>query len=442
MDPFGPRRPDVVLKVVHSSIKRSNLAATVNRENFQGLDFPCLARVRKEGAPAGRAIWLYGYPRGQDGQPPLGIQDDPFWEPEPDGRDGGSGEVPVAEGQIFFTKRARDELGLERKVKVVVEWPTFVGSVRVVLPSARDLPEALAVNVEPDVFKAFKKDGKRDTYALLTAGGIAIPVRLVEQAALFKRLNGNAREYEVQMTSTVRAACGLIEDTGWRVQLAKLPMQDGGPDVRPAAPAARTRRKRGVAAAAGLLRRSGRLLDLFVEDMLRWALRAPPLAFRTVKSGLGDDDLRDTVRLHQDALDALAAKPGGQVILSWADREVAVRVLTLTDPYEPPGLGLAAVDPDSPEVPDGFPPQRLVSIPPSVRRTLDIPPATVVEIRRRLRTALLSQANQLIIPVTGLILAAVVIPLKWWQILTGVVIVLVLALTPLRIPKPPLGRWR
>ena len=425
MDPFGAGKPDVVLEVVHSSIKRSNLAATVSGENFKGLEFPCLACMHQEGATAGRPIWLYGCPRDQDGQPRLDVQGGASGEPEPDGRDGGSGEVPVAKGEILFTKRARDELGLERKAKVVVEWPKFVGSVRVVLPSARYLPEALAVNVEPDVFKGFKK-GKRDTYALLTAGGIAIAVRLVERAALFGRPSGDAREYEVQMASTVRAACGLTGDTGWRVQLADLPLEDGGPEVRP----------------AGLLRRSGRLLDLLVETLLRWALRAPPLAFRSVKAALGDDDLRDTVRLHQDALAALAVKPGGQVILSWADREVAVRVLTLTDPYEPSGLAQAAVDPDSPEVPAGFPSQRLVSIPPSVRRTLNIPPATVVEIRRRLRTALLSQVNQLIVPVTGLVLAAVVIPLKWWQILTGAVIILVLALAPLRIPKPPPGRWR
>jgi hypothetical protein len=120
---------------------------------------------------------------------------------------------------------------------------------------------------------------------------------------------------------------------------------------------------------------------------------------------------------------------------------VAVRALTLPDPYVPPGLGLALLDLDSPAMPEDFPQRLLVAIPPSVRRHLNIPPDTVVEIRRRVRTRFVSELNQLIIPVTALVLAAVAVPLKWWEDVIGVVLVLLFGLAPMRIPKPPRGRW-
>lgn len=412
MNPSGPDESDKSLKVVYSKRRRSNLAATVNRSSFTGLEFPCLARVSKLGGSA-NLIWLYGYPDNPAGQ---------CDRPESAG--------PVGIGSIAFTDRAKDDLDFDYGEKVIVEPPKSIRQVRVRLPSARDLPEALSVHVNTETFGFFNKKGKRRLYVLLTAKGMAIPVRLVERAT-----PGN----QIEMASTIRAACGLTGHEGWTVQLAELPVEDRPGKVAPAKPSARS----GRTAAARLLRRGARLLDILVEGLLRPALKAQPLPFRVVKAPLGDDDLRDTIRLRGDALDALGVKVGGQVFLDWADRQVAVRVLALPDPYVSPELGLAGLDPDSAPVPEDFPQQLLVSIPPSVRRTLNIPPATVIEIRRRLRTAIISQMNQLTIPVVALALAAAVIPdVKWWQILLGAVLALVFGLAPLRIPKPPPGRWR
>src|ERR1039457_4367563 len=195
-----------------------------------------------------------------------------------------------------------------------------------------------------------------------------------------------------------------------------------------------------------MFRLCARLLDFLVELVLRAALRAQSLPFRVTPSSVGDDDLRDTIRLHPSASDARGVKPGGQVILNWADQHLAVRVLASPDQAATPqpgvGHGLAELDPDAKPVPDDLPRQLVAFVPAPVRRTLNIPPDTTIEVRRRLRTAVISQLNQLTIPVGGLILAAAAVPkVRGWPLFIGGVAVVVIGLAPLRIPRPPRGLW-
>jgi hypothetical protein len=92
--------------------------------------------------------------------------------------------------------------------------------------------------------------------------------------------------------------------------------------------------------------------------------------------------------------------------------------------------------------PTDFPPHLIARVPAPMRRLLEIPPGTVVVVRRRLRPALVSYLNQLTLPVAGLVLAAAAVPaVRGWPLLLGLLAAVVLGLAPLRTTNPPRGRW-
>ena len=189
-----------------------------------------------------------------------------------------------------------------------------------------------------------------------------------------------------------------------------------------------------------------RLIDYLIELVLRLALRSQPMCFRVIQASPGDDDLRETAKLHPAAFTTLGVRPGGQVMVCWGDQSVAVRVLEDQTPIGPEPsahvLHSVGLHLDGPALPASFPAHLVVRIPAPVRRTLTIPPDTIVEVRRRLRPAVVSQLNQLTISTAGLVLAAAAFPaVRGWPLFLGGLASVVLGLAPLRMPRPPRGHW-
>jgi hypothetical protein len=210
------------------------------------------------------------------------------------------------------------------------------------------------------------------------------------------------------------------------------------------APRGFLRRQLGVVLGVALA--TVRLLDYILELVLRLALRSQPMCFRVTQANPGDDDLRETIRLHPSAFNALALQPGGQVILGWGDQRVAVRALEdhspITDRPSPHVMYSVGLHLDEPALPEGFPAHLVARVPASVRRGMNIPPNTVVEVRRRLRPAVVSQLNQLTVPTAGLVVGAAAFPaVRGWPLVVGAVAALVLGLAPIRMPRPPRGQW-
>lgn len=188
-----------------------------------------------------------------------------------------------------------------------------------------------------------------------------------------------------------------------------------------------------------------RVLDVCAELLLRAAFRSQDLTFRVVQAHPGDDDLRDTIRLHPGAFGALALRPGGQVLLSWGGQRMAVRALEDQKPFDGElsshvmkSVGLRL---DAAPLPSDFPAHLIARVPALVRRSLNIPPNTVIEMRRKLRPAVIGQLNQLTFPVTGLVAAAAFPEVRGWPLILGGIFAVALGLAPLRMPRPPRGPW-
>jgi hypothetical protein len=188
-----------------------------------------------------------------------------------------------------------------------------------------------------------------------------------------------------------------------------------------------------------------RLFDFSCEVVLRVVFGSRPLSFRVIQAHPGDDDLRDTIRLHPAAFTALELKPGGQVLLDWAGDQISVRAI---EDHSPFGgnfsnyvQGVVGVRYD-PGPPHDFPAHLVARVPAPVRRHLGIPPNTIVMVQRRVRPALIGQLNQLTIPLVGLALAAAAVPsVRGWPLALGTTVVVFLGLAPLRITRPPKGPW-
>jgi GntR family transcriptional regulator len=409
-----PESGTSTLSVVRSKILRSPNSGTVARAQFlPGTRFPflgCAVVQPRKRTP----IWLY-----EDDQDVI-----PF-------------------DAIGITARVQERLGITpQDEKISVELPEMF-TVRVRTPPALDLPAGASIHVSPELFKTFRTNNHSRTYALLTSDQkISAPVRIKKRPI---------EDKIVLAAMFVRILCGITD--GSPVQLSTLPAVSYSQYAswliarvfrRP--PKNTWQRKIGII--LGLILKSLRLIDFSLELILRAALRSQPLAFRIMQANPGDDDLRDTVRLHPGAFAALAINPGGQVILNWAGQRITARVLEDPNPIDTPAassphvLQSAGLHLDTGLLPEGFPAHLVVRVPASLRQSLNIPPTTIIEVRRRLRPAVVSQLNQLTIPVAGLILAAAAFPpVRGWPLLAGSIAALVLGLAPLRMPRTPRGHW-
>lgn len=410
-----PQPGDVSLSVVGSKLMRGPLSGTVAQGQF-GADklFPFLGCA--VAPPGTRAhMWLY--------------EDD---------------KATIATGTIALTSRVQAQLGItSQQQEISLELPEQF-AVRTRPPPAMDLPSGCSIHVSPGLLRKFKGRRQTATYALLTSKkGIVAPVRLNKR---------NVEDGYILAPMFVRILCEIAE--GSVVQLSTFPKLET-PQYRARLAARVFRRppseawKKNVGALLGLMLVGLRLIDFTLELILRLALRSQPMAFRVLQANPGDDDLKDTIRLHPSVFAALALNPGGQVILSWAGHRITARALEDPIPTDTPAaaspvvLGSAGLHLDVPGIlPEGFPAHLAIKMPAFLRRSLNIPPSTVIEVRRRLRPAVVSHLNQLTIPVAGLILAAAAFPeVRGWPLVAGAVAALVLGLAPLRMPRTPRGRW-
>ncbi len=406
-----PKHNTTALSVVTSKHRRGVLAGTVAREQF-GPDtlFPFLGRaVAQSRRPA--LMWFY--------------QDD---------------ENAISSGTIGINARGQTRLGVKSSEHISLELPNqFL--LRTRTPPAQDLPPGASIHVSSKIFESFRTKTPSRSYALLTTDqGIVAPVRLN------KRPIGDGY---ILAPMLIRTLCGITE--GSQIQLSTFPkftpLQSGAwlvGRIFRRSPKAVWKRYLGII--FGLTLIGIRLIDLAVELVLRVTLRSQPLAFRVIQANPGDDDLWDTIRIHPAAFAALATNPGGQVLLNWAGQRMAARVLADPNPVDTPAspivLNSVGLRLDAGLLPEGFPAHLVVRIPAPLRTSLNIPPGTIIEIRRRLRPAVISQLNTLTIPVAGLIVTAAALPeVRGWPLIIGSIAAVMLGLAPLRMPRPPRGRW-
>ncbi len=402
----------IALTVVTNTVRRGNRAGTLSSEELPGGTlFPVIGCITSQMRKR-TVLWLY--------------KDD---------------QDKIPRGSLGMTKRSQNSLRIEPDQRVAVEFPqSYSFSVR--LPAAADLPIGTSIHVHPDIYQAFRKGWySRTAYALLTTDkGLSVPVRLHKRP-----LTGNY----VLCPMLVRTLCGLREgDTVQLSVLARVPLWKQASWFTNRVFARRPRRPWVIALGCflGGCLLTVRLFDFLVELILRATLRSQPLSFRVIQANPGDDDLRDTIRLHPGAFPALALSPGGQVILNWAGQHMAVRALEDHNPVDAPAsvevLSSVGLRLDTGLLPDGFPAHLVTRIPAPVRQALNIPPGTAIEMRRRLRPAVISQLNQLTIPIAGLILAAAAFPtVRGWPLVAGALAAVALGLAPLRMPRPPRGHW-
>lgn len=351
-------------------------------------------------------------------------------------------EDAVPRGTVAVSSRVRERLGLGPQTeKVRIEVPRRA-DLRVSLPPVVDIPSGAVVQVDKTVRIQLQTERlRKPRMALLTSpAGIAIPVRLQQ-----RRMAAD----KIAMPMHLRTIIGVRR--GSRVQLTAVQRPSirerlVGAEGRVLVRGTHRRWVRTTAVTIGLLIIGLRQFDRLFEWLLRLAFRSQSLSLRVTQSHPGDDDLRDTVRIHPSLFAALGIRPGGQVIMNWGRQRVAVRALedqlVFNGQFSRHVLESVGLPLDATQLPADFPAHLVIRVPAPVRRILNIPPNTIVEIRRKLRPAIVGQLNQLAVPVAGLVAAAAALPeMRGWPLILGSVTATVLGLAPLRMPRPPRGQW-
>lgn len=182
-------------------------------------------------------------------------------------------------------------------------------------------------------------------------------------------------------------------------------------------------------------------VGLAIHKSLEWALGAPPMCFRSTEGLVGDDG-RAIVRVDQTAMDFLGLGSGDQVVVTWARRRTPARVLLHTELTRSwmekqltEATGSQYRDPTGTVESRIKSPEHLrVWVSSTVRSELEIPPDTVVRLRRSLPHLLAKNTALLAIPATGWFLSLIAKPNLSWQIaLTFAVIAIGLIVIPLRM---------
>ncbi|GAB3157382.1 hypothetical protein GCM10027059_00160 [Myceligenerans halotolerans] len=188
-------------------------------------------------------------------------------------------------------------------------------------------------------------------------------------------------------------------------------------------------------------RRSAVAVDRGLERLWRRLFGAPEFSARVVQAHAGDDST-SMVSLNPAAFDRLGIDPGQQVLVRWGGREAVAQAV---EDHDPPSSSTAAavsraaqrVNRLWPDPPGDLSPHVVIRMSAHLRAQIDAPTATVVTVRRRLRTFLAANLNRLVIPVAGLGLAIHQINDPRWPVIgTAAVLMTVFALARLRMPKP------
>jgi hypothetical protein len=321
--------------------------------------------------------------------------------------------------------------------RLIIDTPR---TLRVAGALASDLPRGNDVHVSPELASQLgRRAFRRKPECLLSTTRLCAPVHVVGRP-------GNSSLLRAGMLTRALFELKVADD----VQLSRMPQAQ-----RQLRRSLSSRAKSGPPATGALALPVvlwgaailvGRLLDDFLEMVLRLLIRAPQQPVRVVQAHPGDDSAdRRIVRLHPSTFPVLGITPGMQVFVRWGRGRTIAIALEDYQPHSPDiptFLRSRQAAGTRSDLPGEFPPHLVARVSLSVRFDLGMSSDTVATVRRRLRTAVLSQLNQLSIPVAGLILAALAVPdFRGWRFYSGLALVVILGLLPLRKPPPPRGRW-
>lgn len=181
----------------------------------------------------------------------------------------------------------------------------------------------------------------------------------------------------------------------------------------------------------------------WVNTLRDFVLGAPDIPLRATEGLVGDDG-RMVVRVDSTALDFIGLKSGEEAIVSWATGSAMVRVLLQTPET-------VSVMNEQLEEKTGRQtrvtltgkssrlktPQHLRAWTSSeVRYQLDIPPDTLIRIRRSTRHLMMRCAALFAFPVAGLLVAFFAIPSMPWPVwVLGTIFVMIISILPVRMSK-------
>lgn len=192
-------------------------------------------------------------------------------------------------------------------------------------------------------------------------------------------------------------------------------------------------------------------LDSFFEMFLAKSLGAPQRALRTSQTYPGDDE-RSVVRLPVSLFPMLGLLPKDQVIVEWAGKKTLA--FAFEDFSEEASSRIShiqktqAVGKNTHQIPDDFPTYLLIRLSPQVRDELGISKdnvSTIITVKRRIRTQLVSEFNKLLMSLCVLALSVSTTHLsgltKWIITVILVPLIVIVSLAPLKIRKLPKGIW-
>lgn len=346
----------------------------------------------------------------------------------------------VAAGHIGLSNRAWRTLGLndtdDKSVELVA--PSY-RHVRILTSKVDDIPVGLSVHVNRSLAQELgsRHDGAR--WALASCSGQAQPVKLVVR----KDLEAN----RLRMSMLVRILFGV--KSGNDLYLVAYPAKNNADwinSLHDRLPSIRRRISNPrLLTALGVVVFSFRLVDAALEWCLRLLFRAPEIAIRTIQAQTGDDDSRN-VRLHPSVFAALGIQSGEQVIIGWGgQRAIAIALADYKLPSDGPMTVLSQaqmVELSGTWSENAFPDHLIGRISAQIRHDLNAPALTVITVRRRVRTLVVTHINQLVIPLGGVLVTAAALPqLRGWPLVVAAIVATVLSLGNLRIPHPRKGLW-
>lgn len=303
-----------------------------------------------------------------------------------------------------------------------------------------DIPWGATVQADPAVVERLTGRTRGSGWASVTClGGTMAPVRLQPRPGLgdtarvsltMRLLLGAGGEEELQFSPIASAT---VEEKHRHV-LRRLPRWGSH------------RPERRWLTALGWFIRGARWIDHVLELCLRAILGAPTLALRVTQAHPGADTL-DAVWVSPAVFTSLGISAGDHVFVSWGPS--SCRALTVLEDPVSPGEPVSRVvrqsqlvDRMTTPLADDFPPQLVIRVPAPIRMELGMPPASVVEIRRRLQPIVARHLHQLTVPVSGLVLAGAAVPeTRGWPLVIGSAVPAVFGVIALRIPRAPRGPW-
>lgn len=186
-------------------------------------------------------------------------------------------------------------------------------------------------------------------------------------------------------------------------------------------------------------RRVAKAFGSLAEAAAAGVLRAPGVALRTTEAGTGEDQAQ-TVRIHESLFPLLGTEPGKGVSIEWGpgNRAIATALVAEERDEDWPSIQMIGRRPQQVlRAPD----TAVVRVGAATRASLGIPRVTTVTVRRRVVPLIIGRLNELIIPATGLMLAAASrLSLRPWHWIAAALVVALLLLAPLRARRNPRGR--